>query len=110
MAGEARCPCHPRQHLSSLPSAGTIASPRLGGLSSLHGLGRRDRDDSGGYQVYSHRELRKIEEEGVQFRSHLDGSRHFLTPEQAIEIQTPALGSDILMAFDECTPLPLRAC
>ncbi len=61
--------------------------------------------DSGGYQVFSHRELRRISEEGVYFRSHLDGSPHFLSPEKAIDIQV-ALGSDILMAFDDCTPYP----
>jgi queuine tRNA-ribosyltransferase len=61
--------------------------------------------DSGGYQVLSHRELRKISEDGVTFRSHLDGSRHFISPEMAIDIQM-ALGADIIMAFDECTPYP----
>ena len=61
--------------------------------------------DSGGYQVFSLGNLRKIEEEGVTFRSHHDGSTHFLSPEKAIEIQL-ALGADIIMAFDECTPYP----
>ena len=61
--------------------------------------------DSGGFQVFSLGDLRKITEEGVEFRSHLDGSKQFLSPEKAIEIQT-ALGSDIIMAFDECTPYP----
>jgi queuine tRNA-ribosyltransferase len=61
--------------------------------------------DSGGFQVFSLSELRKITEEGVEFRSHLDGSKHFLSPERAIEIEN-ALGADIIMAFDECTPWP----
>ncbi len=61
--------------------------------------------DSGGYQVFSHSALRKIHEEGVTFQSHIDGSRHRITPEFAIEIQE-ALGADIIMAFDECTPYP----
>ncbi|NLK71586.1 MAG: tRNA guanosine(34) transglycosylase Tgt [Clostridiales bacterium] len=61
--------------------------------------------DSGGFQVFSLGDLRKITEEGVTFRSHIDGSKHFLSPEKAIEIQG-ALGSDIMMAFDECPPYP----
>ncbi|MBI4463751.1 MAG: tRNA guanosine(34) transglycosylase Tgt [Acidobacteria bacterium] len=61
--------------------------------------------DSGGYQVFSMSALRKLSEEGVEFRSHLDGSRHLLTPEQAIEIQA-TLGSDIMMVLDECTEFP----
>ncbi|TJX16129.1 tRNA guanosine(34) transglycosylase Tgt [Tissierella creatinini] len=61
--------------------------------------------DSGGFQVFSLGDLRKIKEEGVEFRSHIDGSKHFLSPEKSIEIQN-ALGSDIMMAFDECAPYP----
>ena len=61
--------------------------------------------DSGGLQVFSLGSLRKITEEGVEFRSHIDGSKHMLSPEKSIEIQN-ALGSDIMMAFDECTPYP----
>ena len=61
--------------------------------------------DSGGYQVFSHRELRSISEEGVQFRSHLDGSKNFFTPEKVIDIQR-ALGSDIAMVLDDCTAYP----
>ncbi len=61
--------------------------------------------DSGGFQVFSLGALRKISEEGVQFSSHIDGSRHLLTPEKAVEIQE-ALGADVIMAFDECTPWP----
>ena len=61
--------------------------------------------DSGGFQVFSLSKLRKITEEGVQFRSHIDGSKHFLSPEKVTEIET-ALGADIIMAFDECAPYP----
>ncbi len=61
--------------------------------------------DSGGFQVFSLGDLRKIKEEGVDFRSHIDGSKHFISPEKSIEIQN-ALGSDIMMCFDECTPYP----
>jgi len=61
--------------------------------------------DSGGYQVFSLNDLRKISEEGVSFRSHIDGSKHFISPEKAIEIQQ-ALGADIIMCFDECAPYP----
>ncbi len=61
--------------------------------------------DSGGFQVFSLGAMRKIREEGVEFRSHIDGSKHMLSPEKSMEIQN-ALGSDIIMAFDECTPYP----
>ena len=61
--------------------------------------------DSGGFQVFSLGDMRKISEEGVEFRSHIDGSSHFFTPEKSMEVQE-ALGSDIIMAFDECTPYP----
>jgi queuine tRNA-ribosyltransferase len=61
--------------------------------------------DSGGYQVYSLSQTRKIDEEGVRFQSHIDGSRHLFTPESAIDIQR-SIGADIIMAFDECTPYP----
>ena len=61
--------------------------------------------DSGGFQVFSLGHLRKISEEGVEFRSHIDGSKHFISPEKSIDIQN-SLGSDIMMAFDECTPYP----
>lgn len=62
--------------------------------------------DSGGFQVFSLGEFRKITEDGVEFRSHIDGSKHFISPEKSIEIQN-ALGSDIIMCFDECTPYPV---
>jgi len=61
--------------------------------------------DSGGYQVYSLADTRKIKEEGVYFRSHIDGSKRFLSPETSMDIQR-AIGADIIMAFDECTPYP----
>ena len=80
---------------------------RLGGLHKFMAWDRAILTDSGGYQVFSLSELRKITDEGVRFRSHLDGSEHLLTPEKAAEIQL-ALGSDIAMVLDECieTPAP----
>jgi queuine tRNA-ribosyltransferase len=74
---------------------------RLGGLHQFMGWDRPILTDSGGYQVMSLASLRKITEEGVRFASHIDGSRHMLTPERSMEIQR-RLGSDIVMAFDEC--------
>jgi len=74
----------------------------------LHGFMNWDRPiltDSGGFQVFSLNELRKITEEGVEFKSHLDGSRHFFSPEFVMEIEK-SLGADIIMAFDECIPYP----
>ncbi len=78
---------------------------KAGGLHSFMNWDRPILTDSGGFQVFSLGDLRKITEEGVEFRSHLDGSKHFLSPEKAIEIQN-ALGADIIMAFDECAPYP----
>ena len=75
----------------------------LGGLHRFMGWDGPLLTDSGGFQVFSLAELRRIEEQGVRFRSHLDGSEHLLTPEKSMEIQA-ALGSDIVMAFDECPP------
>ena len=72
----------------------------------LHKFMRWDRNiltDSGGFQVFSLGSLRKITEEGVEFRSHIDGTKKFISPEKAMEIQN-ALGSDIMMCFDECAP------
>jgi queuine tRNA-ribosyltransferase len=77
----------------------------LGGLHKFMSWNRSILTDSGGFQVFSLSELRKVSEDGVEFRSHLDGSRHFFTPERSIEIQI-ALGADIIMAFDECTEHP----
>ncbi len=76
-----------------------------GGLHKFMNWDKAILTDSGGFQVFSLGKLRKITEEGVKFQSHIDGSRHMLTPEKAIEIQN-ALGSDIMMAFDECAPYP----
>ena len=77
----------------------------LGGLHRFMAWPRAILTDSGGYQVFSMAELRKVSDEGVTFRSHLDGSAHFLTPEKALEIQM-ALGSDIMMVLDECVEFP----
>jgi len=76
-----------------------------GGLHAFMHWDRPILTDSGGFQVFSLSTLRKISEEGVEFRSHKDGSKHFLTPEKATQIQN-ALGADIIMAFDECIPYP----
>ncbi len=78
---------------------------RLGGLHKFISWDAPILTDSGGFQVFSLASLRKINEQGVEFRSHLDGSLHFLDPEKSMEIQL-ILGSDIAMAFDECTPYP----
>ncbi len=86
-------------HLMLRPGAERVA--RLGGLHAFMNWDRPILTDSGGYQVMSLSDLRKITEEGVRFASHLDGSKHLLTPERSMEIQR-LLGSDIVMAFDEC--------
>ena len=86
-------------HLMLRPGAERVA--RLGGLHAFMNWPRPILTDSGGYQVMSLSELRKLSEEGVEFRSHLDGSKHLLTPERSMEVQR-LLGSDIVMAFDEC--------
>ena len=78
---------------------------RLGGLHRFIAWPRPMLTDSGGFQVFSLNQLRKISEEGVQFRSHLDGSSHFFSPEHSMDVQM-ALGADIVMAFDECTEYP----
>jgi queuine tRNA-ribosyltransferase len=78
---------------------------RLGGLHQFMSWPRALLTDSGGFQVFSLSDLRKITEDGVQFRSHLDGSSHFFSPEHSIDVQI-ALGADIIMAFDECTEYP----
>ncbi|SDZ15961.1 queuine tRNA-ribosyltransferase [Proteiniborus ethanoligenes] len=76
-----------------------------GGLHKFMNWDRPILTDSGGFQVFSLGDLRKITEEGVEFRSHIDGSKHFISPEKSIQIQN-SLGSDIIMAFDECAPYP----
>src|SRR5436309_2616988 len=78
---------------------------KLGGLHRFMSWPGAILTDSGGFQVFSLSDLRKVTEEGVTFRSHLDGSSHFLGPEQAIEAQI-GLGADIIMTFDECTEFP----
>jgi queuine tRNA-ribosyltransferase len=90
-------------HLMLRPGAERIAA--LGGLHRFMNWPHAILTDSGGFQVMSLAALRKISEEGVAFRSHLDGSRHLLTPERSVEIQR-LLGADITMAFDECTKFP----
>ena len=90
-------------HLMLRPGAERVA--RLGGLHRFMNWPGPILTDSGGYQVMSLQELRKITEEGVTFRSHLDGERHNLTPERAVEIQE-LLDSNITMVLDECTPFP----
>jgi queuine tRNA-ribosyltransferase len=86
-------------HLMLRPGAERVA--KLGGLHKFMNWHRPILTDSGGYQVMSLSELRKLTEKGVEFRSHIDGSKHMLTPERSMEIQR-LLGSDIVMAFDEC--------
>jgi queuine tRNA-ribosyltransferase len=78
---------------------------KAGGLHKFNGWNRAILTDSGGYQVYSLGANRKITEEGVIFKSHIDGSRHTFTPESVMDVQR-AIGADIVMAFDECTPYP----
>lgn len=78
---------------------------KAGGLHKFMNWDRNILTDSGGYQVYSLSANRKINEEGVKFKSHIDGSYHFFTPENVMEIQR-TIGADIIMAFDECTPYP----
>ncbi|MCL4812058.1 MAG: tRNA guanosine(34) transglycosylase Tgt [Vicinamibacteraceae bacterium] len=90
-------------HLFLRPGDALIA--RRGGLHRFIGWDRPMLTDSGGYQVFSLHDLRRITEEGAHFRSHLDGSAHLLTPESSIDIQAN-LGADIAMAFDECAPYP----
>ena len=84
---------------------GHEAIRRMGGLHKFMSWPRALLTDSGGFQVFSLSSLRKVTDDGVQFRSHLDGSSHFFTPEHSIDVQI-ALGADIIMAFDECTEYP----
>jgi queuine tRNA-ribosyltransferase len=90
-------------HLYLRPGVETVR--RFGGLHGFMAWPRAILTDSGGFQVFSLNELRKVTEEGVTFRSHLNGSSHFFTPESAIAAQI-GLGADIIMAFDECTEYP----
>jgi queuine tRNA-ribosyltransferase len=90
-------------HLYLRPGVEIIA--KAGGLHKFNGWHKPILTDSGGYQIYSLTDIRKFTEDGVVFQSHIDGSRHFFTPEKAIDIQR-SLGGDIIMAFDECTSYP----
>jgi queuine tRNA-ribosyltransferase len=90
-------------HLYLRPGVETVR--RMGGLHGFMSWDRAILTDSGGFQVFSLSELRKVTEEGVTFRSHLDGSAHFFSPESAMEAEI-GLGADIIMAFDECTEFP----
>ncbi|MFD1630296.1 tRNA guanosine(34) transglycosylase Tgt [Pseudopedobacter beijingensis] len=90
-------------HLYLRPGLDVIE--KAGGLHKFNGWERPILTDSGGYQVYSLTEVRKIKEEGVTFRSHIDGSKHLFTPENVMDTQR-TIGADIIMAFDECTPYP----
>ncbi len=90
-------------HLYLRPGADLIA--KAGGLHEFMNWDKPILTDSGGFQVFSLSDLREIKEEGVYFQSHLDGSKHFISPEKAIQIQHK-LGADIIMAFDECPPYP----
>jgi queuine tRNA-ribosyltransferase len=90
-------------HLYLRPGVDTVR--RMGGLHRFMSWPRAILTDSGGFQVFSLNELRKVKEEGVTFRSHLDGSSHFFSPESSMEAQI-GLGADIIMAFDECTEHP----
>src|SRR5438046_335364 len=90
-------------HLHLRPGEALIQ--RAGGLHRFIGWDGAILTDSGGFQVFSLADLRKITEEGVAFKSYLDGSAHFFSPEDVIDIQW-ALGADLIMAFDECTPYP----
>lgn len=84
---------------------GTDLLEKAGGLHKFNGWNKPILTDSGGYQVYSLSENRKISSEGVTFKSHIDGSKHYFTPESVMDIQRK-IGADIIMAFDECTPYP----
>jgi queuine tRNA-ribosyltransferase len=90
-------------HLYLRPGVETVR--RMGGLHRFMSWPRAILTDSGGFQVFSLNELRKVREEGVTFRSHLDGSSHFFSPEKSMQVQI-GLGADIIMAFDECTEFP----
>ncbi|HMN33672.1 MAG: tRNA guanosine(34) transglycosylase Tgt [Chitinophagaceae bacterium] len=84
---------------------GTSILEKAGGLHQFNNWNKPILTDSGGFQVYSLSDIRKIKEEGAEFRSHIDGSKHFFTPENVMDIQRK-IGADIMMAFDECTPYP----
>ena len=88
-------------HLYLRPGLDTLE--KAGGLHKFNGFDRPMLTDSGGFQVFSLAGIRKMREEGVEFRSHIDGSKHLFTPERVMDIER-TIGADIMMAFDECTP------
>ena len=90
-------------HLYLRPGTGLLE--KAGGLHKFNGWNKPILTDSGGYQVYSLSDNRKINDEGVTFKSHIDGSKHLFTPENVMDIQR-SIGADIIMALDECTPYP----
>ncbi|MCX6251891.1 MAG: tRNA guanosine(34) transglycosylase Tgt [Bacteroidetes bacterium] len=90
-------------HLYLRPGVDVVA--KAGGIHKFNGWSRPILTDSGGFQIYSMTDIRKFTEDGVVFQSHIDGSKHYFTPEKAIDVQR-SLGADIIMAFDECTPYP----
>src|SRR6201986_2219880 len=93
-------------HLMLRPTAERVA--RLGGLHKFMRWDRPILTDSGGFQVMSLSKIAKVKEEAVTFQSHIDGSRHILSPERSIEIQADLLGSDIVMQLDECVSWPVE--
>jgi queuine tRNA-ribosyltransferase len=99
----AECILSNSYHLYLRPGSNMIE--RLGGLHKFMAWDRAILTDSGGFQVFSLAHLRKIEEDGISFRSHIDGAEHFFSPEKVIRIEEE-LGADIIMAFDECAPYP----
>ena len=88
-------------HLYLRPGIETLE--KAGGLHKFNGFDRPMLTDSGGFQVFSLTGIRKLREEGCEFRSHIDGSKHIFTPEKVIDIER-SIGADIMMAFDECPP------
>ncbi|HET7153240.1 MAG TPA: tRNA guanosine(34) transglycosylase Tgt [Candidatus Kapabacteria bacterium] len=86
---------------------GTELLKEIGGLHKFMNWDRALLTDSGGYQIFSLKELRKLKDDGVEIRSHIDGSKHFFTPEKVVDIQR-AIGSDIMMVLDECPPNPCK--
>jgi queuine tRNA-ribosyltransferase len=90
-------------HLYLRPGIDVVSD--AGGIHRFNGWNKPILTDSGGYQIYSMTDIRKFTDDGVVFQSHIDGSRHFFTPEKVIDIQR-SIGADIIMAFDECTPYP----
>ena len=97
---------HTWEHVPSLFASRALRLvAQFGGLARVHGLERPILTDSGGFQVFSMAQNRKIDDEGVTFKSHLDGSTHRFTPEMVMRVEEQ-LGADIIMVLDECTPHP----